>query len=129
MSVVGIHKIAINSAKWRAFRHVNKLDLEAVGLLFQDISARAIMGDVDWVMSLPFVDDVTMESPRRVYNANIHPAVRQKVLSVGECFYCGATDDLSIDHIIPRSKGGSDEEANLQCLCLPCNMRKGNRVG
>lgn len=43
------------------------------------------------------------------------------------CRSCGSSRDLSIDHIHPFSKGGCDEDWNLQTLCRPCNSRKGNR--
>lgn len=45
------------------------------------------------------------------------------------CRHCGAEDDLAIDHIMPRAKGGTDELDNLQVLCRPCNSRKGVSVG
>lgn len=32
---------------------------------------------------------------------------------------------LSIDHIVPRSKGGTSERSNLRVLCTPCNTKKG----
>lgn len=44
------------------------------------------------------------------------------------CAACGSADDLTIDHIYPVSLGGSDDPANLQTLCRPCNCRKGARV-
>lgn len=44
------------------------------------------------------------------------------------CVGCGTESRLSLDHIIPHSLGGSDEEANLQTLCKSCNSRKGARV-
>jgi 5-methylcytosine-specific restriction endonuclease McrA len=45
-----------------------------------------------------------------------------------QCAYCGAKDvPLTIDHIHPRSRGGSDRVSNLTPACVPCNERKGNR--
>lgn len=35
--------------------------------------------------------------------------------------------DFQVDHVYPRSKGGSDHVANLQLLCQPCNASKGDR--
>ena len=47
------------------------------------------------------------------------------------CGLCGGSvgpDDLHIDHIFPRSKGGRDVLSNLQVAHSLCNMRKGARV-
>ena len=41
------------------------------------------------------------------------------------CRRCGSYEQLSIDHIVPRSKGGTDDLRNLQTLCHSCNARKG----
>ena len=43
------------------------------------------------------------------------------------CVACGARKRLSVDHIIPESKGGLAVLENLQTLCCRCNSRKGNR--
>lgn len=44
------------------------------------------------------------------------------------CAECGATENLSIDHIVAVARGGSDALDNLRVLCRPCNSRKGTRL-
>lgn len=45
-----------------------------------------------------------------------------------ECVYCGTKQDLSIDHVIPRSRGGDNSWGNLVSCCKKCNTKKGNRT-
>lgn len=45
-----------------------------------------------------------------------------------KCAMCGSGDNIHIDHIIPRSAGGGNEESNLQVLCRTHNLRKGTKV-
>lgn len=45
-----------------------------------------------------------------------------------ECVYCGATEDLTFDHVIPRSRGGRTSWSNIVAACSPCNLRKGGRL-
>lgn len=45
-----------------------------------------------------------------------------------KCQYCGSTKSLTIDHIIPRSRGGKDTWENLVVACSPCNVRKGDKM-
>ncbi len=52
-----------------------------------------------------------------------------------ECQYCGATDSLTVDHVVPRSRrdhefpdGGPTTWENCVTACLPCNLSKGNRT-
>ena len=43
------------------------------------------------------------------------------------CQYCGGPAD-SIDHIMPRSRGGLHEWENVAAACRPCNLRKRDRT-
>lgn len=43
------------------------------------------------------------------------------------CRHCSRRDRLTVDHIIPESRGGETVLSNLQTLCRPCNSRKGTR--
>ncbi len=44
------------------------------------------------------------------------------------CQYCGARSNLTVDHVVPRSKGGSSSWENIVASCAPCNRRKGNAL-
>ena len=47
------------------------------------------------------------------------------------CQYCGrrhSTSGLSLDHVVPRSRGGETSWANIVTACLKCNVRKGGRT-
>lgn len=60
----------------------------------------------------------------------ISPALRFAVYERdgNACVTCGATSDLSLDHIHPYKLDGADTYENLQTLCRPCNSRKGAKV-
>jgi|WetSurMetagenome_2_1015567.scaffolds.fasta_scaffold181245_2 5-methylcytosine-specific restriction endonuclease McrA len=46
-----------------------------------------------------------------------------------QCQYCGSTDtQLTLDHILPRSRGGESSWENLIAACPKCNSKKGNRT-
>ncbi len=44
------------------------------------------------------------------------------------CQYCGARSNLTVDHVVPRSKGGGSSWDNIVASCAPCNRRKGNAL-
>ncbi len=44
------------------------------------------------------------------------------------CQYCGCRDELTFDHVIPRSKGGTTTWENVVAACSPCNLRKGDKL-
>ena len=44
------------------------------------------------------------------------------------CQYCGSRSNLTVDHVIPRSKGGPSSWENIVASCAPCNRRKGDHL-
>lgn len=58
------------------------------------------------------------------------PGQRERIYARDEhrCVLCSATDDLTLDHIHPRSRAGSDSDSNLRVLCRSCNSSKGARI-
>lgn len=45
------------------------------------------------------------------------------------CQYCGKTSgNMTLDHVVPKSLGGTDSWENLVCACSECNTRKGDRL-
>jgi 5-methylcytosine-specific restriction endonuclease McrA len=66
--------------------------------------------------------------PRDVHRRKI---TRKAVLArdAWTCQYCGhQATGLTVDHVIPRSRGGVSEWENIVAACAPCNRRKGNRT-
>lgn len=68
-------------------------------------------------------------------NAAKRPTIPRDVVDAvwirdkGKCVYCGSTENLQLDHIIPFSKGGATTIENLQLLCQKCNVQKSNHIG
>jgi len=61
------------------------------------------------------------------YKKRIGPSLRLKVYKKDGycCVMCNSSHDLSLDHIIPESKGGASTIDNLQTMCMRCNSVKG----
>jgi len=65
------------------------------------------------------------KNPVKFSRQNIYARDRHK------CQYCGVrfpTEDLTYDHIIPKSRGGKTEWKNIVTCCIECNRRKGGRI-
>jgi HNH endonuclease/Homing endonuclease associated repeat len=101
----------------------------------------AIVNSDDWVAS----DESMASEPVVATNRNAHFKKRRTSRSISErmrfrillrdgfsCQTCGASPlqdrgvELHVDHVLPWSKGGETEEANLQTKCERCNLGKGN---
>lgn len=75
----------------------------------------------DWI-----VEDVAyLRNQWNEQRAALAPIILERDGAV--CHYCGATDDLTIDHITPLARGGSNKPANLAVACRACNSSKGTR--
>lgn len=68
-------------------------------------------------------NDLNAKQMRKRISQNTRQAIfsRDKF----ECQYCGAHDDLTIDHIVPLTQGGTNEDDNLITACVSCNSYKG----
>lgn len=57
-------------------------------------------------------------------------SLKKKILKRdgGRCVKCGSRDRLTVDHIVPRARGGTNDPANLQTLCHTCNQEKGSSI-
>jgi 5-methylcytosine-specific restriction endonuclease McrA len=58
------------------------------------------------------------------------PMTRRNIMhrDAETCQYCGKRSDLTLDHVLPRSRGGGDHWENVVVACLRCNVTKGNRT-
>ena len=131
--------------RYRAARFLNRRRKE--GWLTPSLKSR-VDNVVSWVLRLcrwTCVNGISMELVRFDTQAMQNPEVsgieyqrgtlfgyevREYLLAKWgrRCAYCGAEDvPLEVDHIVPRSRGGSDRVSNLTLACHSCNQRKGNR--
>lgn len=78
-----------------------------------------------------------MKKPIKQTRVREHPQLtwneRYKILERDNfsCFYCGASGKdtrITVDHVIPMSRGGTNEESNLVAACADCNAGKGRKI-
>lgn len=80
------------------------------------------------VLQVPEHIRLTAGNPERLWK--VPPVNRREVLRRDNhtCQYCGSTKNLTIDHVIPRSKGGQHSWDNVVAACERCNSAKGDRL-
>lgn len=65
----------------------------------------------------------------KYHTKNIRPSRNRIYKRDGnECVYCGSKKDLTLDHVIPKSRGGNNEWTNLVTSCFKCNLKKANKT-
>ena len=90
----------------------------------------------DWVRTVCFQIQVPRvirllfydRMPRHSLRLNRHTVFAR---DEHRCQYCGDRlpgSQLSLDHVLPRSRGGSTSWENVVCACLKCNVKKGGRT-
>jgi 5-methylcytosine-specific restriction endonuclease McrA len=61
----------------------------------------------------------------------LFPAFTRFNVFLRDCFtcqYCGNIQDLTFDHLVPRSQGGQTRWDNVVTACAPCNLEKGGEM-
>jgi 5-methylcytosine-specific restriction endonuclease McrA len=71
-----------------------------------------------------------IERAKRKRRGTISSSKRERIYKRDgrRCMWCGRKDNLTIDHIVPLSKGGSNDDENLQTLCKSCNQDKADEL-
>lgn len=90
----------------------------------------------DWIRSINFEIQVPRVIRLLVYDRLPKQQVRFNRRNLfardgNRCQYCGRgfpTSELSLDHVVPRSRGGEASWENIVCCCVKCNVRKGGRT-
>jgi hypothetical protein len=109
--------------------NVQMMSLEQEGALFRRLCESCLFGVREPFKGLAFIGAVRFGPVApRFKRGKLSPDVRRRVLAAGRCLHCSTSMDLQVDHIMPVSKGGTDEERNLQPLCGSCNRRKAARL-
>ncbi|AFY77554.1 restriction endonuclease [Pleurocapsa sp. PCC 7327] len=80
------------------------------------------------ILEVPAHIRLKIHSRERIWK--VPPVSRREVLrrDKHQCQYCGSGKRLTLDHVIPRSKGGKHTWDNVVIACEPCNSRKGDRT-
>ncbi|MEZ6058683.1 MAG: HNH endonuclease [Planctomycetaceae bacterium] len=92
--------------------------------------------DDDWIRAVNFSIQVPRIIRLQKYDRlprNVVKFNRRNIFLRDEhcCQYCGVrfpTQQLSLDHVMPRSRGGPTSWENIVCACVDCNVRKGGRT-
>jgi HNH endonuclease len=67
-----------------------------------------------------------LQSGEIEWSGTIREYVREREMP-NQCIYCASTEQISLDHLVPRSRGGTDDEDNVVMACRACNSSKGDR--
>ena len=121
--------ITIDDGRYASFNFASWREVSQARVLFRE-------PDDDFIRTVHF----EIQVPRIIRLLTYDRLPRQRVKfnrrnlfarDGNRCQYCGkkfATDALSLDHVVPRVRGGKGTWDNIVCACLRCNVRKGGRT-
>ena len=120
--------VSLTGEQWNTYDFESWIELSQSRHLFRE--------EGDWIRTVNFTIRVPKiirlllfdRRPSRTVKFN-----RRNIFARDDnrCQYCGRrhpTPELSIDHVIPRSRGGLSTWTNVVCSCTRCNTRKGGRL-
>jgi len=101
-----------------------------------ELKARFKAPDDDWIRAVNFEIQVPRVVRLLYYDRLPKQTIRFNRRNIfardtNRCQYCGKkfpTSELSLDHVIPRSRNGATTWENVVCSCVKCNVRKGGRT-
>ena len=121
--------ISVIDGRWEQFDISSWLDIA-------DLQRRYETGKHDWIrtasreVAVPGI--IRLSDCHRMPDHCVRLNRRNLYARDGtKCQYCGKrfpTSELSIDHVVPQSRGGGNSWENLVCACVRCNARKGSRT-
>ncbi|MEX0727655.1 MAG: HNH endonuclease [Planctomycetaceae bacterium] len=123
--------ISVDEGMYMAYDFSSWLEISELKASLDEISPHD-----DWLQAVNFAIQVPRVVRLVKYDRFPRNAVkfnRRNVFLRDEncCQYCGnhyGTQNLSLDHVVPRTQGGMTTWENVVCACLRCNVRKGGRT-
>lgn len=143
---LAIHVISVKRAFCLLFRNLAEvIDIEEGQYLNYDFESWRELSEIRAQFDSPLDDWVETVShriqvPRVIRLLGFDRIPRQTVKfnrrnvfarDRNQCQYCGQffpTQELSLDHVSPRSQGGQTTWENIVCACVDCNIKKGGRT-
>jgi len=116
-----------NCTRAKAWYHENKEQYRATKRAYKKTSEKWKTANSEYKKKRYWADPDYYRAKAKARIHGITPDLIKHVIGQ-PCNLCGSTENITVDHIHPVSKGGKSMSENLQPLCNPCNAFKNNRL-